>query len=100
MQKIAVHGSNEPDVGDHPKDHKPRSNAPLQSDDAGPKSKPIRFLSRDDLRARGIRYSNVHLLRLEADGKFPERVYLSPSRVVWIESEIDEYVARCIKARG
>jgi predicted DNA-binding transcriptional regulator AlpA len=58
------------------------------------------FITRGDLRARGIRYSNVHLLRLEADGKFPKRVYLSPARVVWVAAEIDEYVARCIAARG
>jgi predicted DNA-binding transcriptional regulator AlpA len=58
-----------------------------------------KFLSRSDLKTRGIRYSNVHLLRLESDGKFPQRVYLSPARVVWIQSEIDDYIARCIAAR-
>jgi prophage regulatory protein len=61
---------------------------------------PVKFLRYSDLRARGISYSNVHLLRLEADGKFPQRVYLSPARVVWIEAEIDAYIARCIAARG
>jgi prophage regulatory protein len=60
----------------------------------------IKFLNRCDLKNRGILYSNVHLLRLEADGKFPKRVFLSPARVVWIESEIDEYIARCIATRG
>jgi prophage regulatory protein len=99
MLKISVHGSNQPVVGNPIKDDEPRSSESLQSDDAGPKSKPIKLLSRDDLRARGIRYSNVHLLRLEADGKFPKRAYLSPSRAVWIEFEIDEYVARCVAAR-
>ena len=59
-----------------------------------------RFLSRNDLKAKGIHYSNVHLLRLENDGKFPRRIYLSPARVAWIESEIDDYIARCIAARG
>jgi prophage regulatory protein len=61
---------------------------------------PVRFLRYADLKARGIHYSNVHLLKLESDGKFPKRVYLSPSRVVWIEAEIEAYVARCIAARG
>lgn len=63
-------------------------------------TQPEKLLGRIDLRFRGIHYSNVHLLRLEAEGKFPRRVYLSPARVVWIEHEIDEYVARCIAARG
>jgi prophage regulatory protein len=60
----------------------------------------IRLLSRRDLRERGIQYCNVHLLRLESDGKFPCRVYLSPARVAWIETEIDDYIDRCIAARG
>jgi predicted DNA-binding transcriptional regulator AlpA len=64
------------------------------------KSTQTTFLSRSDLGARGIHYSNVHLLRLEAEGKFPQRVYLSPARAVWILSEIDEYIVRCIAARG
>jgi prophage regulatory protein len=61
--------------------------------------KPVRVLSRANLSERGISYSAVHLLRLEADGKFPRRLYLSPARVAWIESEIDDYLARCIAAR-
>jgi predicted DNA-binding transcriptional regulator AlpA len=62
--------------------------------------KPSRLLSREDLKQLGISYSNVHMLRLEAEGKMPKRVYLSPARVVYIESEILEYIARCIDARG
>jgi prophage regulatory protein len=58
------------------------------------------LVSRRDLKSRGIDYSNVHLLRLEADGKFPKRLYLSPARVAWVESEILDYLARCIAARG
>jgi prophage regulatory protein len=58
------------------------------------------LLGREDLRRLGVKYSNVHLLRLEADGKFPKRLYLSPARVAWVESEIMEHVARCIAARG
>jgi predicted DNA-binding transcriptional regulator AlpA len=42
----------------------------------------------------------VHLLRLEAEGKFPKRLYLSPARVAWVENEIDDYLDRCIAARG
>jgi prophage regulatory protein len=63
-------------------------------------SKPLRLLSRDDLKSKGISYCNVHLLRLEKDGKFPKRLYLSPARAAWLESEIDDYIARCVAARG
>lgn len=59
-----------------------------------------RVVSRAGLAQRGIAYSAVHLLRLEAEGKFPRRIYLSPARVAWIEAEIDDYLARCIAARG
>jgi prophage regulatory protein len=63
-------------------------------------SKPPKLLSRNDLKNLGIDYCNVHLLRLEAEGKFPKRLYLSPARVAWVESEILEYLTRCIAARG
>ena len=61
---------------------------------------PVTFLDKKGLAALGISYSSVHLLRLEADQKFPKRVYLSPGRVVWIKAEIDQHIARCINARG
>jgi prophage regulatory protein len=64
------------------------------------KKKTLKLVSRDHLKILGIDYSNVHLLRLEEDGKFPKRLYLSPARVAWLESEIDDYIARCIAARG
>jgi prophage regulatory protein len=60
----------------------------------------IKLVSRDDLKRLGISYSNVHLLRLEDDGKFPRRLYLSPARVAWVHSEVLQYLARCIAARG
>lgn len=59
----------------------------------------VKLLSRDDLKRLGISYSNVHLLRLEEQGKMPRRIYLSPARVAWVESEIMDHVARCIAAR-
>jgi predicted DNA-binding transcriptional regulator AlpA len=40
------------------------------------------------------------MLRLEEMGKMPKRIYLSPGRVAWIESEILEYLQRCIAARS
>ncbi len=62
--------------------------------------KPPKFLSREDLKRLGINFSNVHALRLEAMGKLPKRVYLSPGRVAWVEAEIIEYLARCVAARS
>jgi prophage regulatory protein len=58
------------------------------------------LINRADLKKRGISYSNVHMLRLEEEGKFPKRVYLSPGRVAWIESEVSDYIRRCIATRG
>jgi prophage regulatory protein len=46
------------------------------------------LLTRADLRLLGITYSPAHLLRLEAIGKFPQRVRLSPLKVAWIQKEI------------
>ena len=59
----------------------------------------IILLSRDDLRCRGIRYSNVHLLELEAGGQFPRRVRLTTNRVAWERSEINEWVKIRLEAR-
>ena len=64
------------------------------------KETPARLVGRRYLKERGIDYSPVHLLRLEADGKFPTRIYLSPQRVCWLESEVDAFITRCIATRG
>lgn len=40
----------------------------------------------------GIKYSNVHLHRLEKTGKFPRRVRLSLNRVGWKASEIQAWI--------
>jgi prophage regulatory protein len=58
-----------------------------------------RLLSRDDLRARGIMYSRVHLDRLMKEGKFPRCIALGENRKAWIESEIDQFIARKIVER-
>jgi prophage regulatory protein len=59
----------------------------------------IRFLSRDDLRARGITHSKTHLTRLVKQGLFPRPVKLGYSTMVWVETEIDEYQANKIAER-
>jgi prophage regulatory protein len=48
-----------------------------------------RILNRQGLKNKGFEYSNVHLLRLEAQGKFPKRVQVSENRVGWLEEEVD-----------
>jgi prophage regulatory protein len=48
----------------------------------------MRLLALPDLRARGIKYSRVHLARLELAGQFPRRVRLSGNRVAWVEDEV------------
>ncbi len=57
-----------------------------------------RLLLRDDLKARGVPYSNMHLHRLEADGKFPRRVRVG-MRAAWVEAEIEEWLKARIAAR-
>ncbi|MBX3517868.1 MAG: AlpA family phage regulatory protein [Rhodospirillales bacterium] len=60
---------------------------------------PERFLDRAELKARGIRLCNVHLLRKERAGEFPRRVYLGPCTVVWRATEIDAWCAARIADR-
>ena len=45
----------------------------------------LRVLDRKALRAKGVTYSNVHLLRLEAEDKFPRRFQSHRNRVAWLE---------------
>ena len=56
----------------------------------------MKLLDHAALRERGIPYGKVQLWRLEKAGRFPKRVPLSPSRIAWIESEVDAW----IKKRG
>ncbi|MBX3515570.1 MAG: AlpA family phage regulatory protein [Rhodospirillales bacterium] len=57
------------------------------------------FIDRRGLKARGITYTNQHLLRLEKAGKFPQRVRLSAIRVLWLQDEIDGWIAALADAR-
>ena len=58
-----------------------------------------RIIDKKGLKDRGIDYSNVHLLRLERDGLFPRRFYLTQNRANWWEHEIDAHVEQCAAAR-
>lgn len=53
----------------------------------------MKMIAYPELKPRkGIRYSNVHLRRLEAAGNFPRRVNLGGNCVAWVESEIDNWL--------
>ena len=48
----------------------------------------------DDLEPRGIRFSRVHLRRLEARGLFPQHVTIGAGNfIAWFEDEIDDWLA-------
>lgn len=57
----------------------------------GKPKKPKRYLSRRDLRARGITFSDSHLRRMIGDGRFPKPTKLSPRKDVWDEEVIDDW---------
>lgn len=52
-----------------------------------------------ELKPRGVRLSRRQIDRLEAAGKFPRRVQISPGRVGWLADEIDHHVAAAIARR-
>jgi prophage regulatory protein len=39
-----------------------------------------------------VPYCQVHLRKLEGEGKFPKRIRLGQHRVGWSEREIDEWI--------
>lgn len=57
------------------------------------------LLAYEGLRERGILLSKVQIWRLEKAGKFPKRVHVSASRVAWVASEIDDFIAAKIAER-
>jgi prophage regulatory protein len=42
---------------------------------------------------KGIKYSRVHVSRLEKKDKFPKHVNLGPQSIGWLEEEIDAWIA-------
>jgi prophage regulatory protein len=49
---------------------------------------------------KGIPYCRDHLRRKADAGEFPQPIAISPRRIAWVESEIDEWVAAKIADRG
>lgn len=58
------------------------------------------LLIRTDLAEMGISYSNSHLLKLEKDGLFPQRIYLSAQKVCWDLNEINSWLEAQRARRG
>jgi predicted DNA-binding transcriptional regulator AlpA len=54
---------------------------------------PTRFLTWDDLRARGVAYHSNHLRRMWGDGRFPKPVHLSPRKLVWDADAVEKWLA-------
>jgi prophage regulatory protein len=57
-----------------------------------PQDTPVRILAFAELKGRGVRFSRQHIGRLEAAGKFPQRIQLGAASVGWLESEVDEWI--------
>lgn len=47
----------------------------------------------------GLPWSRVHVNRLIAAGKFPQKVHISAGRVGWLESEIEAWIKERADAR-
>lgn len=61
---------------------------------------PIRLIDRLEVERR-VSLKRERIRQLEVLGKFPRRIPLSQRRNVWIESEIDRWIAdRISAARG
>jgi prophage regulatory protein len=48
---------------------------------------------------KGIPWSRMHVDRLEKQGKFPRRIRLGAATAVWIEAEIDAFMAEKFASR-
>jgi predicted DNA-binding transcriptional regulator AlpA len=65
------------------------ANLEAQFEKAPPNRLQPLLLTRKDLKSLGIPYSNAHLLRLEAVGKFCKRLRLSPrGRAAWLYEDV------------
>ena len=58
----------------------------------------MRILSKRQLKEL-VLYSPQHVARLEAVGKFPQRIRLGQNRVGWIEAEVMDWLQQRIDAR-
>ena len=71
----------------------------LEVPSGSPNAQAYRLLNSDDLRAKGIKFSRMHLYRLMKAGRFPKTIRVGDARNAWIEAEIDAYIAARIAER-
>lgn len=50
--------------------------------------------------AERVPYTRQHIMRLEAEGKFPARVQVGGNRVAWLEHEVDAWIEARAAERG
>lgn len=60
----------------------------------------MKLLTREDLKARGIPFTNKHLIELERTDRFPRRVRLGANTVAWIADEVDAFIANLANTRN
>jgi prophage regulatory protein len=51
---------------------------------------------KDVIELVGLCYTTIY--NMEKRGEFPKRRQLSPGRVAWVRSEVEEWVRRCMAA--
>ena len=51
------------------------------------------FMMSDEVVAR-VPYSRAHLYRLEDQGNFPKRRRIGPNRIVWVRTEVEQWLAQ------
>ena len=59
----------------------------------------MKFVPFENLSEYGITASKVTLWRWEKAKQFPKRVQVSPGRIAWVDSEIQQWVKDRIAAR-
>ena len=60
----------------------------------------MRVLNYSELKEKkGIRWTRMHLGRLEARGEFPRRIHIGQNSVAWSEDEIDRFLASKMRER-
>lgn len=58
----------------------------------------MKLLTKKEVKDR-VCYSFAHIDRLEAEGRFPNRVRLGSMRVAWVESEIHDWILAKVAER-
>jgi prophage regulatory protein len=58
----------------------------------------MKFLTKKQVKDL-VSWSFAHTARLEAEGKFPQRVRLGQGRVVYVEQEIHDYMNALVAVR-